>query len=167
MATNMTSSDLTETTAEPVGPPLVGALLRMPLDVVMARMLEGLHADGFGDLNAAHLSVLRWPGPDGRRPSDLARETRMSRQAVNYLLGELERLGYLVRRDDPADRRSKRVHLTDRGRAVARSIRSTVRAVEREWEQELGADRLDLLRELLRDLNGTRTVRDLHASGGR
>ena len=46
-------------------------------------------------------------------------------------------------------------------------IRSTVRAVEREWEQELGADRLDLLRELLRDLNGTRTVRDLHASGGR
>ena len=50
---------------------------------------------------------------------------------------------------------------------MARSIRSTVRAVEREWEQELGADRLDLLRELLRDLNGTRTVRDLHASGGR
>ena len=68
MATNMTSSDLTETTAEPVGPPLVGALLRMPLDVVMARMLEGLHADGFGDLNAAHLSVLRWPARTAAAP---------------------------------------------------------------------------------------------------
>ena len=144
---------------------MIGALLRMPLDVVMERMLAGLHADGFTDLNAAHLVLIRWPGPDGRRPSDLAREARMSRQAVNYLLGELERLGYLVRRDDPDDRRSKRVHLTDRGRAVVSSVRGTVRAVEREWEAELGADRLDRLRELLQDLNGTRAVRALNGTG--
>ena len=39
----------------------------------------------------------------------------MTRQAMNYLLGELERLGYLLRRDDPENRRSKRVHLTERG----------------------------------------------------
>jgi len=166
MAHDMTSSDLTEMPDPPVGPPMIGALLRMPLDAVMARMLDGLHADGFGDLNAAHLPVLRWPGPDGRRPSDLARETRMSRQAINYLLGELERLGYVVRRDDPDDRRSKRVHLTGRGREVVRSVRGTVRAVERELEEELGPDRLGRLRELLQDLNGTRMVRDRRSTEG-
>jgi DNA-binding MarR family transcriptional regulator len=141
---------------------MIGALLRMPLDAVLGRMLDGLHADGFTDLNAAHLQVLRWPGPDGRRPSDLARDTRMSRQAVNYLLGELERLGYLVRADDPDDRRSKRIVLTDRGEGVARSIRASVRAIEREWEEELGAERLARLRSLLHDLNGTRAVQALH-----
>ena len=105
-------------------PPLIGALLRVPLDAVLGRMLAGLHAEGFTDLNAAHLPLLRYPGPENRRPSDLAAEVRMTRQATNYLLGELERLGYLVRREDPGDRRSKRVHLTERGWAVrARSGR--------------------------------------------
>jgi DNA-binding MarR family transcriptional regulator len=156
------SSDLTHTEEAGVGPPMIGALLRMPLDVVRRRMVEGLHADGFTDLNAAHLPVLRWPGPDGRRPADLAREAAMTRQAMNYLLGELERLGYLVRRDDPADRRWKRVHLTDRGRGVVTSMRATVRAIEREWEDELGAGRMARLRDLLQDLNGTRAVRTLH-----
>ena len=164
MAADMSSSHLTEASGAAVGPAMIGALLRMPLDAVLARMLAGLHADGFTDLNAAHLPVLRWPGPDGRRPADLARETRMSRQAMNYLLGELERLGYLVRREDPDDRRSKRVHLTDRGRGVVRSVRGTVRAVEREWEAELGPERLARLRELLQDLNGTSAVRALHGT---
>ena len=142
-------------------PPLIGALLRVPLDAVLDRMLAGLHAEGFTDLNAAHLPLLRYPGPENRRPSDLAAELRMTRQAVNYLLGELERLGYLVRREDPGDRRSKRVHLTERGRAVARTIRATVRGIEEEWERELGADRFAQLRDLLADLNETAIVRAL------
>jgi DNA-binding MarR family transcriptional regulator len=142
-------------------PPLIGALLRMPLDAVLDRMFGDLHAAGHTDLNAAHFPVLRWPGPDGRRPSDLAAENRMTRQAVNYLLGELERLGYLVRRPDPGDRRSKRVYLTDRGWAVARTIRGTVRDIEREWEHELGAERFTELRDLLAELNETAIVRAL------
>ena len=142
-------------------PPLIGALLRVPLDAVLGRMLAGLHAEGFTDLNAAHLPLLRYPGPENRRPSDLAAEVRMTRQATNYLLGELERLGYLVRREDPGDRRSKRIHLTERGWAVARTIRTTVRGIEEEWERELGADRFAQLRDLLADLNETGIVRAL------
>ena len=91
----------------------------------------------------------------------------MTRQAMNYLLGELERLGYLIRRDDPDDRRSKRVHLTERGGRWRGRSAGPSAGSRREWEQELGADRFARLRELLIDLNGTRTVRDLDASGGR
>src|SRR5262245_38727011 len=120
---------------------MIGALLRMPYDAVLERMLAALHEDGFTDLGAAHLQLLRWPGPENRRPSELAGETRMTRQATNYLLGELERLGYLTRVGDPGDRRSKRVHLTERGQAVVRTIRRTVRGIEREWERELGPER--------------------------
>jgi len=86
----------------------------------------------------------------------------MTKQAMNYLLGEMERLGYLIRRDDPADRRSKRVHLTERGRALVRTIRRTVRRIEAEWERELGASQFAQLRELLIDLNATSIVRELH-----
>jgi DNA-binding MarR family transcriptional regulator len=77
----------------------------------------------------------------------------MSKQALNYLLGQLERLGYLQRRDDPRDERFKRIALTGRGRRAAQAMRDIVRNVEREWEHELGTERFAQLRLLLTDLN--------------
>jgi DNA-binding MarR family transcriptional regulator len=133
--------------------PLIGALLRMPWEVVRRRMLDHLHRRGFDDLDAAHLTVLQYPGPDGARPSELAGRLGMTKQALNYLLGELERLGYLVRSADPDDLRSKRVTLTPRGHAAAKAMRAAVRAQEREWAKELGPERFGVLRRLLVDLN--------------
>lgn len=160
------SSDLTINADTALGPPLIGALMRMPLDAVLARMLARLHAAGFTDLVPAHFSVLRYPGPQGRRPSDLAAETGMTKQAMNYLLGELERLGYLVREDDPEDKRSKRIGLTTRGEATARNIREAVRQIETELEQELGTKDFARLRRLLVELNATTFVRDFHRRDG-
>jgi len=136
------------------GPPLIGALLRMPWESVLERLLAGLRERGFTDLGASHLSVLQWPGPDDLRPSELAAQSRRSKQALNYLLGQLERLGYLERRDDPRDQRFKRIALTERGRQAALAMRDIVREVEIEWEQQLGPERFAELRLLLTDLNG-------------
>jgi DNA-binding MarR family transcriptional regulator len=136
-----------------VGPPLIGALLRFPHEVVRQRMLDALHAGGFGDLAMAHLGVLQYPGPDGQRPSELAAQLGMSKQAVNYLLGELEEGGYVERRPHPEDRRSRRIHVTERGRAVAAVIRAAVSEVEREWSTILGEERFAQLRALLIELN--------------
>jgi DNA-binding MarR family transcriptional regulator len=77
----------------------------------------------------------------------------MSKQAVNYLLGELERLDYLTRQPDPDDLRSKRVALTPRGKSAIRVIREAVGEMETSWAQQLGSKRFDLLRNLLLDLN--------------
>jgi DNA-binding MarR family transcriptional regulator len=132
----------------------------MPLEAVLARSLAGVHAAGFTHLDPPHHNVLRYPAPQGRRPSDLAAETGMTKQATNYLLGELERLGYLVREGDPQDRRSKRIGLTARGVAAARNIRKTVRQVEADLERELGAEDFARLRRLLVELNATSFVRD-------
>ena len=120
---------------------------------VLERLLEGLRERGFTDLAAAHLTVLQWPGPDDLRPSELAARSRMSKQALNYLLGQLERLGYLQRRDDPRDQRFRRIALTERGQRAAGAMRDIVREVETEWEQGLGRERFAELRLLLTDLN--------------
>src|SRR5512132_2988050 len=115
MIATSSSSDFTNVPREqPFGPPLIGALLRMPWEAVQRRMLERLHEQGFDDLDAAHVNVFQYPGPQGARPSELAARLRVSKQALNYLLRELERLGYLERRADPADLRSKRVAVTTR-----------------------------------------------------
>jgi DNA-binding MarR family transcriptional regulator len=138
---------------EPLGPPLIGALLRMPVDAVRRQMIERLHARGFADIDEAHLTVLRYPGPQGERPSDLAAQLSMTKQALNYQLGQLERRGYLERRPDPEDLRSRRIVLTRRGVAAAHLIRDAVAELETLWEQELGEKRYAQLRGLLVDLN--------------
>ncbi|TML29231.1 MAG: MarR family transcriptional regulator [Actinobacteria bacterium] len=136
------------------GPPLIGALLRMPWEAVQRRMLERLHEQGFDDLDAAHLNVFQYPGPQAAKPSELASRLRISKQALNYLLGELERLGYLERRPDPDDLRAKRVALTRRGTSAIAVIRDAVAEIETEWEQQLGPRRFAQLRKLLHDLSG-------------
>ena len=138
---------------QPSAPPLIGALLRIPWEAVQRHMLERLHERGFDDLDAAHLNVFQYPGPQGARPSELATRLRISKQALNYLLGELERLGYLERRPDPDDLRSKRVALTPRGSAAIRVIREAVGEIETTWAGQLGPKRFAQLRGLLLDLN--------------
>jgi DNA-binding MarR family transcriptional regulator len=136
-----------------VGPPLIGALLRVPWEAVQEHMLERLHERGFADFDAAYLSVFQYPGPQGARPSELATRLRMTKQALNYLLGELERLDYLVRQPDPDDRRSKRVALTKRGSSAVGVIRDAVAEMETAWEEQLGPRRFAQLRNLLLELN--------------
>jgi len=151
------------TFAEPP-PPLLGALLRMPGDAVRRRIVADLHAAGFTDLGESHMVVLRYPGPQGRRPSGIADELGMSKQAVNYLLGGLERAGYVRRADDPDDRRSRRVELTDRGEAVRQTIRASVADIEAEIAMELGERAFGQLRTLLVKLNDTAFMRESVAS---
>ena len=149
------SSDFTESpvATAPPGPPLIGALLRMPWEAVRKHMLERLHEHGFADFDAAYLDVFQYPGPHGSRPSDLAARLGISKQALNYLLGELERLGYLERQRDPDDLRSKRIALTPRGTTVIHVMRDAVAEVEALWTEQLGARRFAQLRGLLVDLN--------------
>jgi DNA-binding MarR family transcriptional regulator len=153
------SSDLITDFESPIGPPLIGALLRAPLDTIRARMIDALHVAGFTDVVPAHFAVFRYPPPDGRRPSDAAADAGMTRQAMGYLLGQLEELGYLTRDDDPADQRSKRIHLTERGYAAAHTIRQAVREIEAELEAELGLEEYTQLRRLLVKLNASDTIR--------
>jgi DNA-binding MarR family transcriptional regulator len=133
--------------------------MRMPVDEIRRRMLAALHEQGFDDLIPAHLIVLRWPGPDGLRPVEVAEQTGMSKQALNYLLGQLEEAGYLERVDDPDDRRSKRIRMTRRGWAAGKVMRAAVSEVEQEFVDAHGKAELANLLELLTDLNvvlGTR-----------
>jgi DNA-binding MarR family transcriptional regulator len=160
LSSDFTQSDSEAAPAPP--PPLIGALLRIPFETVRDRMLSGLRARGYTDLVAAHLDVFQYPGPENARPIELATHTRMSKQALNYLLGQLEQLGYLTREADNRDQRSKRIRLTPRGRAATRAIREIVGEVEAEWQEQLGPQKFAQLRGLLAELHAI-TVAPDHA----
>lgn len=152
MSKHTSSSRLTKLGGNPP-PPLIGALLRAPWETVQRHMLERLHERGFADFDAAYLSVFQYPGPQGVRPSDLAARLRISKQALNHLLTQLEKLGYISRHPDPDDLRSKRITLTARGNSAVGVIREAVAEIEASWARQLGARRFDELRRLLLDVS--------------
>lgn len=131
--------------------PMIGSLLRLPHEVVVARMLAALNSNGF-DITLTELGVFLYPGPDGRRPIDLARQCNMTRQAMNYVLANLERRGYIERHAGPSSA-ARVVRMTDRGWEMLAQIRSCIAAIEREWAAHLGAQRFKVLRETLHDLS--------------
>ena len=80
-------------------PPLIGALLRITHEAVRQQVLADVRAAGF-ELSSAEFAVMQYPGPDGLRPIDLAKQCNVSKQGVNYLLAGLMERGYIERIDD-------------------------------------------------------------------
>ncbi|MBO0852472.1 MAG: MarR family transcriptional regulator [Nocardia sp.] len=107
-----------------------------------------------GDLlprHALHLFALLTGG--GLRTSDLSARLGVTRQATAQVVATLERDGYVTRIDDPGDGRARLVCLTARGRSALRVLRQSMLAVERDWEQTLGPDRLADLRQIVATLD--------------
>lgn len=133
--------------------PLIGALLRLPFMSARTVIVEQLHAVGFTDLLPAHLAVFQHPGPHGRSPGAIARSANVSKQAMNNLLAQLERAGYLIRVVNPDNRRNRQVMLTPQGEEAIQAIRTAVQHIEQGWERDLGARSYEQLRSLLVRLN--------------
>jgi DNA-binding MarR family transcriptional regulator len=106
-------------------------------------------AQDMGGLRPLHALLLLPLLGGGRHASDLAETLGVSRQAVAQVVTRLELDGYLTRIADPGDARAKLVCLTPRGRAALRTMRATALAVEDEWRQRLGAERLAGFRDTL------------------
>lgn len=132
--------------------PLIGPLLRVPLEAIRARMQQAVASAGYNDVGLAHFNILQAPTPDGVRPTDLAARGQMTKQAANRLIRHLERSGYLRLEPDPTDQRARIVRLTERGWQLIATIRATVEEVEREWSRQLGPRRFEALRRTLQEL---------------
>jgi len=132
-------------------PPYIGAWLRMAYQTTRRRVLAALVEQGFTDLNQAHLSVFVYPPPEGARPTDVAERANMTKQAMNYLLGQLNGLGYIERRAAKGAGR-RLVYLTQRGRRVFETQWTAMQELEAEWSRILGKKRFDELLRTLRQL---------------
>ena len=132
---------------EPGGQP--GARAGVPAPVIPADHLSfllvqlGLHgARRFGErlaplgLEQRHAGMLfRLAAHEGQSQQALAELIGVNATRMVFLVDELEKLGLVERRRNPADRRSHALYLTGPGRAAV----DQVRAVTAEHEAELGA----------------------------
>ena len=79
------------------------------------------------------------------RPSDIARNLGVSRQAVHSTINQMVKLG-IVRLDvDPDDRRHMIVSLTDLGARMRKDAQRSMDALTAQIADRLGQDRFDAL----------------------
>jgi DNA-binding MarR family transcriptional regulator len=130
----------------------IGVLLRDGASAVDAEVKAAQAEQGFAEIQPGHHTVLRHLGEDGARPSELAAEAGVSRQAVTKILDDLERLGLVEREPDPADGRSVVVRYTPRGLGALQVARTRMSQLERRYASHVGANRWRTVRDVLEAL---------------
>jgi DNA-binding MarR family transcriptional regulator len=126
--------------------PMIGALLRRASEATHRELFARLQAAGFGDLRWAHFSLFAFPGLHGLRPTELADRVRMSKQALNALLNDLDDFGYVVRRPAHGDGRYRVLELTPRGVELAAAIKRILQDIEADIAERIGQRQLDRLK---------------------
>jgi DNA-binding MarR family transcriptional regulator len=130
----------------------VGALTRLAWlafrDEVYARVQEV----GYTDLQPVHVLLFRYPTIDGLRPTVLAEQMGISKQAMNDLLREMERKGYLYLRPDPNDGRARLITLTEPGSELMELVRTAALDISADWAKMVGQKRFAAFRATLRTI---------------
>jgi len=83
------------------------------------------------------------------RPSDLARNIGISRQAIQQTLVEMERDGLVTLMKDPSDGRAKIVKFSRRGAGIGKAAYEALAHIETELAKRIGADSVKKLRKAL------------------
>jgi DNA-binding MarR family transcriptional regulator len=86
---------------------------------------------------------------EGISVSALAGLARVRKQTMAEAVDQLERMGYVERRLNPADRRSRLVFLTPRGASVKPVTHAAAARVENHWAKLTSREDLESMRALL------------------
>lgn len=130
--------------------PDLGVLAARLSEATQGELFQRLAEQGHAELNAHHGAVLAYLDEDGIRATELARLSGRHKQIIGRLVDELERLGYVERRPDPADRRAKLVVPTDRGLDAMRLGDEIVAEIERRYAEVAGRRTYAEFRNVLR-----------------
>src|SRR5262245_36933517 len=115
--------------------PLIGLLLPLVYQHYAQDSDAALREAGFGDIRPPHANVFPFVPPEGITVTELADLARVRKQTMAEAVEQLERMGYVERRPNPRDRRSRLVFLTPRGPAVRPVTHAAAARVEERWAE--------------------------------
>ena len=129
--------------------PLIGLLLRLAYQHYAQDIDTALREAGFGDIRPGAANVFPFVPPDGITVSRLAELAQVRKQSMAQAVDQLEHTGYVERRPNPRDQRSRLVFLTERGRGVPPVTHAAARGVEERWAELTSPAEFEALRTAL------------------
>ncbi|MEO1257768.1 MAG: winged helix DNA-binding protein [Bacteroidota bacterium] len=131
--------------------PHIGVLVRKPYLEMMKALYEKMAAEGYEGSHIMYSGIFQFIGT-GKRPTELAQLSGVSKQHMKFLLNNLEQMGYLQKDKDPLDKRAVIYSLSEKGWKRKERAYEIVHEMEREWTALIGEEEMDQLRELLTKL---------------
>ena len=127
---------------------------------VMAGLLEGwdwfdnalqalLKSGGFEGYNKSQSMMIMYVSSGVRRPAEIARKMRLSRQAIGHIAGQLLDMKVLEANPDADDGRSVVLGFSPKARSLQTAAQKIITALEARLEQRIGARKMAALIEIL------------------
>lgn len=104
-----------------------------------------LQARGWDEVTRSQSMVMANVVVGMSKPSDIARNLGISRQAVHTTINQLIEMGMVEMTDDPDDRRGKIVVVSEKGREMGRDADAAMTAMTLELRHRIGAKNVDAL----------------------
>lgn len=130
----------------------IGLLVRLVHQHWSQAVEAALGDAGFDGIRPPHANVFTFVPPEGIQVAALTQLARVRKQTMAQAVEELERLGYVERRPDPADGRARLVFLTARGQAVQPVAIAAGRRVEARWAALTSHGQIEALRQALQEV---------------
>lgn len=135
----------------------VGVLSAHLLSTFQKELFTRLAEAGHEHLRPRHGVIMAYISADGTRASELSERSGQHKQVVGTLIDELERLGYVARRPDPADRRAKLVVPTELGRDQMVQAKKIIADIEARFARQVGQERFAAFKEVFTEIAGVRS----------
>lgn len=120
----------------------IGRLLSNALRHFETRVIDLLKAAGHSEVTLSHINATRHLAIEGTRLTDMASRAAMTKQSMSELVEQLEALGLVARRPDPADGRARLVYFTPKGLEWLEDFRRALLKAEAEFARTIGAEAL-------------------------
>jgi DNA-binding MarR family transcriptional regulator len=102
-------------------------------------LIRGLRENGFRNVRASHMNLLRHVDVDGTRITEIAQRSRLTKQAVGQFLVACEAQKLVKTSADATDGRAKVVTFTKLGKSMIDAEREVMAAIEAQLKELLGA----------------------------
>lgn len=119
------------------------------MQAYMAKRMEPLNI-GVGQ----YVYLFRLYSEDGQSQQSLSDELLVDKAATVRAINKLEEAGYVVRKPDPADKRSFQIFLTDKGRNIRPKLEEIVEDVLEILLKDLSMEECKLLKRLMKQTAG-------------
>ena len=129
-----------------------GAYLRILWDELRYNLEHQLRENGFEDVSPSHGWIFHNTKEEGSRITELATIAKITKQSMSALVSQLEKNGYVKKKNDPTDKRAWLLVLTTKGKKVREAGQTINYYFEKKWEQKLGKADYNLFRQLLMKL---------------
>jgi len=144
----MSEKIINENIQLPTGRLLIWLFRRFEDDLLLA-----LAKEGFNDITASHLNLIRHLNPEGMKLSALAQDAALSKQAITKIAGNLSNKSYIEIIDSSQDKRAKIIRFTPKGNRLITTAMSIVKNIEQHYLNVLGEQQYLALRQALIELN--------------